>query len=608
MKSVKKITALIMAVIMIAVSCPAAAFAAEKEKVIPSVIVPGIFQSEVFYYENGEIACDKDGKPLAVPFFMDSTDKIVKEAVPKVLFPILRLLITQRDKNGKSAKAVADTLCSILMKKQLSDGSGRFINDVRATKYNNSFADLCKHDKDYILANLPLERYIEKGGAENLYVFSYASLGNMIDTANELYEFIQFVKSDSGSDKVNIVPISQGGSIADALLQIYADKGISLSEDINRVVYVVPALDGSILVGEIYEYGLIDDDIELYKNMIPSLMGEDDWTAYLVNILLRLLPNSTLNSILDEVADTLVGDYLSYSTLIWGLVPSKNYPAARAKYLMDKKHVDIVKQTDWFYKAQKNRFDNIKKAIADGVEVFDIVNYNYTLYELVDSWDDVNADGVIHFESESMGCYSAGVDKKLPDGYTSPVNNCANPEHHDHSDPNGIVDAYCGLLPETTFFFFGQDHEQTGNNNIIMYLVAALLTDPDFEDVHTYPDEFPQFNVARDSNGLVRDIAKMKAVDTSSFSPEDKAEFEAVIKQAESAVENTNMKSADFDTAKENFYKVTDRILNGEPKPAPAKKGFDKDAFLLKIFKSISDKLFEILGGKGFSDIFRIFK
>lgn len=608
MKKIKKIIALIMTLVMLVFSCSIASYAATEEKVIPSIIIPGIFQCEVFYYENGEIACDKDGNPLSVPFFMDSTDKIVKEAVPKVLFPLLRLLITQRDRNGKTAKAVADTLCSILVKKQLSDGNGKFINDVRATKYNDSFADLSKHDQDYILANLPLERYIETGGAENLYVFSYASLGNMIDTANELYDFIQFVKQDSGSDKVNIVPISQGGSIADALLQVYADKGISLSEDINRVVYVVPALDGSILVGEIYEYGLIDDDIELYKNMIPSLMGEYDWTAYLVNVLLRILPNDVLNNVLDQVADTLVGDYLSYSTLIWGLVPSKNYPAARVKYLMDTKHVDIVKQTDWFYNAQKNRFENIKNAIADGVDIFNIVNYNYTLYELVDSWDDVNADGVIHFESESMGCYSAGVDQKLPDGYTSPVNNCTDPEHHDHSDPNGIVDAYCGLLPETTFFFYGQDHEKTGNNNIIMYLVAALLTDSEFEDVHTYPDKYPQFNVARESIGLIKDVAKMKSVDTSSLTAEDKAEFEAAIAQAEAAIENTNMKSADFDAAKDNFYKVTDRILNGEPAPETEKKGIDSDALLLKIFKFLSDKLFKVLGGKGFSDIFRICK
>lgn len=600
MKSVKKIIALIMAVVMLAVSCSVASFAKDNEEQIPSIIIPGIFQSEVFYYENGEKVLDDEGNPLAPPFFLDSTADIVKQAICKALFPLLRLLITQKDKDGMAAKAVAETLCDILMKKQLCDETGHFINDVRATKYNDSFADLSEHDQQYILANLPLERYIEKGGADTLYVFSYASLGNMIDTAEELYEFIQFVKKDSGSDKVNIVPISQGGSLADALLQLYIDKNISVADDINRIVYVVPALDGSILVGEIFEYGLIDDDVELYRDMIPSLVGEDDYLGYLINILLRILPNGALNGILDQVADTLAGDYLGYCTLIWGLVPSGNYPAAREKYLSDDAHAKIREQTDWFYNAQTKRFDNILKAIDDGVDVYNIVNYNYTLYELVDSWDDVNADGVIHFNSESMGCYSAGVDKKLPDGYVSPVNNCKDPEHHDHSDPNGIVDAYCGLLPETTFFFCGQDHEKTGNNNVIMYLVAELLTNPEFKDVHTYPDRFPQFNVARDSKRLMRDIAKMKAVDTSSFTSEQKAEFSAAIAKAEAAIENTNMKSEDFDAAKAEFYDTTNRILHGDP--VPEEKSFDFAALFAKIMKLASDVLFIFFGGKGFSE------
>lgn len=603
MKSLKKITAIVMALVMLAFSCSIASYAVEEKEQIPSIIVPGIFQSEVFYYEDGEIACNPDGEPLEIPFFMDSTEEIVKQAVPAVLLPLLRMLITQNDKNDAAATAVAETLCKILMDKQLSDENGKFINDVRATKYYDSFADLSEHDQQWILANLPLERYIEKGGADTLYVFSYASLGNMIDTATELYDFIQFVKEDSGSDKVNIVPISQGGSIANALMQIYADKGISVAEDINRIVYVVPALDGSVLVGEIYEYGLIDDDIELYCNMIPSLMDEGDWTAYLINILLRIMPNSVLNSVLDKVGDTLAGKYLGYSTLLWGLVPSGNYPAAREKYLMDDAHAKIREQTDWFYNAQLNRYDNILNAIDDGVEVFDIVDYNYTLYELVDSWDDVNADGIIHLASEGMGTYSAGVDKPLPDGYVSETNNCTDPEHHDHSDPNGIADAYCSLLPETTFYFYGQDHEETGNNNIIMYLVAELLTNPEFKDVHSYPDRFPQFNVARDSKGLMRDIARMKAVDTSLFTTEEKAEFDAAVKAAEDAIENTNMSSEDYNAVKENFYEVTNRIINGvQPEPEEESK-FDFESILFKIFKFANTVLFKLFGGKGFSEM-----
>ncbi len=600
MNYTKKITAVILTAVMLVSACSISSFAKPKNEQVPSIIVPGIFQSEVYCYENGEVACNEDGVPLEKPFFLDSTKSIISYAVPRIIYPLLRLLITQTDKDGMCAEALAEALCNVLMNKQLCDENGHFINDIRAAKYNASFDKLSKYDQRYILDNLPLERYIEKGGAENLYVFSYASLGNMIDTAAELYDFIQFVKKDSGSDKVNIVPISQGGSISVALMQLYADRGISLAEDINRMVYVVPALNGSILVGEIYEKGLIDDNIEIYSKMIPSLSDENDWTSYLINIALRIIPNAELNNILDKIVDTLAGDYLGYSTLIWGLVPCENYPAACEKYLCDDAHAKIKEQTDWFYNAQLNRYNNILNAIDDGVEVFDIVAYNYDLYELVDSYDDVNADGIIHLASESMGAYSVGVDKKLPADYKSEHNNCSDPEHHNHTDPNGIVDACCGLLPETTFYFYRQNHEETGCNNKIMYLVAEILTNPELENVFSYPDKYPQFNDARNSEKLMDNIPVMKAYDTSTLSEKDKAELKAVIKEAENAIENTSMSAEEYDKIEARFFEVTNRIINGEQ---PSEDNtFNFEAFLAKIFKCASDILFTLFDGKGFSE------
>ena len=85
-----------------------------------------------------------------------------------------------------------------------------------------------------------------------------------------------------------------------------------------------------------------------------------------------------------------------------------------------------------------------------------------------------------------MGAFSLGVDVQLPAEYTTPaeLNNCSDPAHHDHSDPNNIVDPCTGLLPETTFYFFNQNHEKTASNDIIMKLAAALLTDDSFKTVY----------------------------------------------------------------------------------------------------------------------------
>ena len=601
MKKSKKALALVLAVIMSVMCCSAVAQAATANEYIPSIVIPGIFQSETKYYEGAKVQTNS-------PFFMDDTLDIVGMALTDALIPIGNLLIHQKDKDEQAAYAVANLLGEVLLEKSRCDENGKFVHDIRATKYNTSFKNLSDYDQKYILDQIPLQQYIDIAGEENLYFFSYASLGNMIDTAQELYDFIQFVKADSGSDKVNIVPISQGGSVANALLQIYADNGRSVAEDIHRILYIVPALDGSILVGEIYQYGLLDDSYELYNTMFPALMGEDDMMSYLVNIILRILPNADINNILDVAVKVLIEDYMRYSTLLWGLCPSGNYPACREMYLLDEGLENILAQADWYYEAQCNSDANILQAKADGVEIFDVVDYNYPLYQLVDSYDDVNADGIIQLDSTSMGAFSLGVDKKLPADYVPTHSNCEDPQNHDHTDPNGIVDVCTGLLPETTFYFYNQDHEKTGSNDVIMKLAAAILTDNSFTSVHSYPDKYPQFNVGRNSKGLMRDVEKMKAYDTSKLSPELKAELEDAISQAEEVLNNTVVDINEFEAAKANFYSVCDKVEkyeNGEINEAPKENGayMDFSNALAQIVEVLSKLFYILFGGAGFGDM-----
>lgn len=594
MKTTKKVLALILSVVMFATTFMVAASAIDKKDIVPSIIVPGLFQSETKYYEDGK-ATD-----LAAPFFIGDTMEIVGVALTDALVPISKMLISQEDKDQKAAKALSGILGDTLMGRLKSDENGKFINDVRATKYYDSFKDLSDYDQDYILDQLPLNKFIDMAGEENLYIFSYASLGNMQDTAKELYDFIQFVKKDSGSDKVNLAPISQGGSVTNAVMQLYKDNNRNISEDINRIVYVIPALDGSLLVGEIYQYGLLDDNIELYSKMMPALMGVDEMTGYLVNIVLRIMPNADLNAILDIVAYDLVNDYMRYSTLLWGLVPSGNYEPCREMYLSDASLSTIRSQTDWYYNAQKNSDKNILDAKAQGVEIFDIVDYNVPLYEIVDSWDDVNADGIIQLDSTSMGAYSAGVGKTLPKDYVRTVNNCTNP-NHDHSDPRNIVDANTGLLPCTTFYFYNQNHESTGSNDVIMKLVSELLVDKNFKDVYTYADRFPQFNVGRNSKGFMKDLEATKQMDLSSLSQDERARLEGAIARGEEALDKTNVNLAEFEAAKAYFYDTRDEVLYGEEKEYTG--GLEFNDYLATIFKIVSDILYFFFDGAGFSDI-----
>jgi len=267
---------------------------------------------------------------------------------------------------------------------------------------------------------------------------------------------------------------------------------------------------------------------------------------------------------------------------------------------MDDSTKIIREQTDWFYKAQKNSDANILEAKAQGVEIFDLVDYNISLYEIVDSWDDVNADGIIQLDSTSMGAYSVGVGKELPEDYVRTVNNCTNP-NHDHSDPRNIVDANTGLLPCTTFYFYNQDHEKTASNDVIMKLVSELLVDENFKDVYSYPDRFPQFNVGRNSKWFMQDLEAAKNADMSNLSPADRAKVENAIARGEAALDNTNVNLDEYEAAEEYFYEVTDEILYGKEKEYTG--GLEFNDYLATVFKIISDLLYFFFDGAGFSEM-----
>lgn len=605
-----KILALVTAVILLAgvFSPAAAAVDAGSRQYCPSIVIPGVFQSDVrLYNEDGTEKINADGEPYSSPFFLDTTNEIVKLALKEALMPLAGMLLTQNDFNDRCATAVADVLGSTLMKYVASDSSGNVISNVRAVKYNTSLANLGEFDRQYALNAIPLNDYARIAGADHLYFFSYFSFGNIAQLAGELYELIQTAKRETGSAKVNLVPVSQGGSIYNALQQYYIDNGLDLADDVNRVVFIVPAADGAAVLGDIYEYGLLDEDDALYGYMFPSLLDEDqEWLSYLINIILRIMPNAELNKILDMAVDKLIEDHnLEYSTCMWALVPSKNYPAAAEKYLSDPEDAEIKKQTDWYYNAQVNSRKYILDAKEKGVEFFDVVDYNYALYAICDSWDEVNADGIIHTDSESFGATAAKIGSTLPSDYVQADTYCTDPGHHNHIDgvalgEENILDASTSILCETSFYFKGQDHEQTARNDVIIRLATRILTDPDFKDVYSDP-EFPQFNYARDSRKLRNAYNSAKNTDVSGASPEDLAAFGELLAKAETAVGSTFMKTADYNELTAQLEALTYKIRTGSEQESEEPSGLVK--MFTKIFKWMSDTLYKFFGGKGFSDI-----
>jgi hypothetical protein len=139
-----------------------------------------------------------------------------------------------------------------------------------------------------------------------------------------------------------------------------------------------------------------------------------------------------------------------------------------------------------------------------------------------------------------MGAVSACYGDTLGENYVqaNTSKNCSDPTHN-HISPDGVVDASAGLLPDTTFYFDGQNHEQTARNDIIISLATRLLATDDITDVYSTPD-YPQFNGQRDLRKLKNNyIPTAKSVDVSKLSAEDAKELAAAIAEAEGFVNGT---------------------------------------------------------------------
>ncbi len=223
------------------------------------------------------------------------------------------------------------------------------------------------------------------------------------------------------------------------------------------------------------------------------------------------------------------------------------------------------------------------------------------LYPIADSWKSLNGDGIIQLNSTSMNAYSMPVNEKLPDDYV-PV------KGEKYIDKYRNVDAGAGFIPDQTFYFHNQNHESTGSNDVIMKLAICLLTDDDFVSVDSYPDKFPQFNEARNSKGILSQLESIKALDTSKLSAEDKAGFEAALAELEAQLNNTVVDTEAFEAAQSKIREYRDKINGVSNEPSIGDKIKDKaNEGLADAMERLSVFLYKVFGGKGFSDIFRIF-
>ena len=542
--SLSLVLCLLLSVLIVPVSAEESAYVPDYDRETPVVIVHGMSQNDTYLLDdNGEWATDENGNYITGwPLKLDIM-ALVKEA----LGPMLLSMFFKRDMGLSDAmKRGAYNGLPIIHK----DAEGNYELPVEVPCYEYPMGQMTKELREYYYKLLPLQGLVDIVGGNNVYYFGYDSFGDIIGETENLHHYIHdVVLPQTGAEQISLCFISLGGTIGVNYLETYPED----YDLMKKVEFVVPALDGSDIIGDILTGNLsvFYDDNVLYEELLVTLLG-DTYLSYIINMLLRLLPDAVLKDALASLAEGVVEAGVRSTSIIWALCPTDYYPEARAKWLETDEYTVIREKVDYFMNSRANFAENIFELKATGCEIFDICCYGIGMFPLCKDWNKTNGDGIVHATSASMGAAFADIGTTFGDGYTAQGTYCSDPTHN-HISPDNTVDATAGLLPCTTWYVKNQAHEKLPNNDVVLQMAFDIMTDRNMKNVYSNPEKYPQFNEGRLVNTVRLYFAQWDSADKTNMSSADILAVENAKAEVEKLMAETVVNQAKWLEAEENL-------------------------------------------------------
>ncbi|MDR1734508.1 MAG: hypothetical protein LBR73_06490 [Oscillospiraceae bacterium] len=454
----------------------------------PTIIVPGINQSVTYLYENGERTNLGSGI-----IFPDGDQNYLP-----VIGSLLASILTRFDICLSSN--IYKLLCAML-EPQRVDSTGHFVNDLRTDPIPrvSEMNDSQRHLN--LNVNVPAHVLMEEIGEDHLYFYSFNLVDDIWNNVDGLEAFIDKVRAETGHDKVNLINVSLGGTVFTGYIEKYGHAKL------DQVVNVVSCVDGSNMFADLIDHKAIQDEEftrhvwlpEIVEHDIKIATGWDRTIGYALNVVLRILPKRLLYKSVSAAWQAILDTVILNCSQFLALIPRDRYDEIADKYLSGEEHAAVRDMTDRFHEAQMNLYSNIQAAVAAGVKVNNISGSNlyygegeYTFFRIAQSR--LNSDGIIDLIGATMGATGAAPGETLPADYE--------PQAEGYLSPDGKIDASTALLPDNTWVFLDQPHE-VGRNDAVLNLAAALLTNK-IENIHSDPENYPQFNYFMLTNDLRR--------------------------------------------------------------------------------------------------------
>ena len=435
-----------------------------ENKITPVIILPGIGQSRV-------VLTDENGAPVKTAWPLDlDADALLGP----LKGPAMKMMMFRRDAgfSDKVAEVIRTALDPISAK---PDGTMK--NRLTTVRYP-VLSECSEDNKRYINRMVPTVGLTDRIGEENVWFLAYNSFGDPYETAEELDALIGKIKAERGCEKVHLLPVSMGAAVATAYFDAYGAKG-----DVDRAMYMVPALGGSKVVADLFKEDLeVTELCDILEIFMDAKAGEA------LRGFAKIMPAGVAEAVAHKALAAVRDTAIRFSPMVWSVVPPECYPALADRWLSGEETAVLRKKTDRFYAAQSRLRELLDEQRTRGTSFYICAGYGLP-FPPVFGGDACSTDGIINLSCATLGAKSAAAGQPLPE---TEIGDPA------YVSPDGEVDASFCYTPETTWFFAKQQHDAIAYNDTALCVAARVLCDPDFRDIHSDP-ALPQFGKAQDN-------------------------------------------------------------------------------------------------------------
>ena len=464
----KKIISFILSVLMV-FSCTSVAMAASYGEHLPQIYVEGLESKGVYY---------KDDVNMVNPLF----------------FPI------------NAEKMIANLLkYEDILKKAVYEKDINLLTNYLTVWMDECFGDIALGNDGFTMSDkvmVPETQLIKD--SDKKYTFKYDCRLGGVDIAEELVEYIAWVKADANSDKVELVASSYGSAVVLALLNEHPE----LISSIDSVLLCVPSAKGVSFAGELFS-GQVNSDPKALKAFLDNSLNDDAISM----LLSTLIKTGSLDFLVDEMLepaleaalmDTLrnvIRNIFGTMPSMWSFVDEKYFEAALiniyGENYADPNHeyAGLIKRITYYHENIQNRADEILTNVqAAGIHTSIICKYGDPSIPL-SSEGNVLGDGFVTLKNASFGATVSMHQQTLPTDYKQ----AKFADTKNYMSPDWCVDASTCLLPDNTWFIKNLWHgtKTDGYYEMINTIVYNNLTiDSDAS--------YPQFlKLAEDGNALI---------------------------------------------------------------------------------------------------------